>query len=73
MEQNMRFGLILGQLSMLEKNWTNYEQLKSCLLSLFLAETDHNPPVWASYIKIPCLGLSLQAILTTYLGSLFDE
>jgi len=36
MEQNMRFGLILGRLSILKKkNWANYEQLLRLVFSCF--------------------------------------
>ena len=36
MEQNVRFGLILGRLAMLKiKNWANYEQLLRAFFSCF--------------------------------------
>ena len=34
-EQKMRFGLVLGQLAILKKNWANYEQLLRPVFSCF--------------------------------------
>ena len=35
MEQNMRFGLVLGQLAILKKNWVDYEQLLKAFFLCF--------------------------------------
>ena len=35
MEQKMRFGLVLGWLAVLKKNWANYEQMSRAVFSCF--------------------------------------
>ena len=38
MEQNMRFGLILGQLGILKKEWANQEKLLRAVFSCFTGQ-----------------------------------
>ena len=38
MEQNMRFGPILGQLGILKKKWANHEKLLRAVFSCFTGQ-----------------------------------
>ena len=40
MEQNMRFGLILGQLAILKKNGADYEQLLRPFFHVFVGKNN---------------------------------
>ena len=44
MEQKLRFGLVLGQLAVLKKNWANYEQLLREVYFMFS---------WAFFFNLP--------------------